>query len=54
MAETVWTPLILSASFTPNPAISGETTLLSVSAVDVFGAEQTEARYSSEFYSGEV
>ena len=54
MAEGTWTPLIISAAVTPSPAISGQPFLLSVAAVDVFGAEQEEARYAGEFYAGEV
>lgn len=54
MAETIWEPIIVSAAFNPNPAVVGNPTLLSVVAVDVFGREQEEARYSDEFYSGEV
>lgn len=54
MAETVWQPLIISASFTPNPAEAGASLLISAVIVDVFGTEQEEVRYPSEFYSGEV
>lgn len=54
MAETVWEPLIISASFVPNPAEAGRQLLVSALIVDVFGKEQEEARYSNEFYSGEV
>ena len=52
--ETVWEPLIVTATFSPNPATTGQTVTLSVLALDVFGDEQTEARLSGEFVSGEV
>lgn len=52
--ETIWEPLIISASFAPNPATSGKAVLLSVVVVDVFGKEQEELRGSGEFGSGEV
>lgn len=54
MADTAWTPVVIDAKLTPNPAVTGEPLLISVLALDVFGAEQTEARQSGEFYSGVV
>ena len=54
MNETVWIPFILSAAFSPNPAGTTDTITLRVTAVDIFGAEQEEARVSGELYSGEV
>jgi len=52
--ETIWEPVIISAVFETNPVISGQTTVLRVMAVDVFGREQTELWYSNEIGSGEV
>ena len=54
MANATYTPLILSATFVPNPVKSGEALLLQVMALDVEIAEKTETRMSGEFYSGEV
>ncbi len=54
MADTAWTPVILDAKLTPNPAITGDPLLIQVLAIDVFGAEQTEVRQTGEFYSGVV
>lgn len=53
MAES-WTPVITAASMTPNPAVAGQNVLLSVAAADIQSVEQTEARVSGEFVSGEV
>lgn len=49
-----WTPLIISATLTPNPAQAGEPVLLQVAAIDVQVVEQTEVRASGEFRAGEV
>ena len=49
-----WTPLIISASFSPNPATAGSTTVLSVIAVDALMGEVDEIFYSGEIHSGEV
>lgn len=54
MSSTIWEPLIISASFHPNPATAGKPTLLSVIVVDVFGQEQEDLRMAGEYYSGEV
>lgn len=54
MADTTWTPVILSASFSLNPVPAGTATVLSVLALDASAAEQTVAHVSNEFYSGEV
>ena len=53
MAET-WTPLILSAACTPNPATAGATTVLSVLVVDAQGGARNEDWYSGELRAGEV
>ena len=54
MNETVWTPLILSASCEPSPAEAGQPFTIRASILDIFGGEQIEAWYSGELYSGEV
>lgn len=54
MNETVWKPLILSASCEPSPAEAFQPFVLRASIVDIFGGEQVEVHYSGEFYSGEV
>ena len=54
MNETIWEPVILSVALSPNPVDVGGAVLLKVTAIDVFGQEQTEARFAGEFYSGEV
>lgn len=54
MNETIWEPLIISASFSPNPGLTGQPLLLSVTVIDVFGKEQDELHMAGEFYSGEV
>lgn len=54
MNETVWTPLILSASCDPSPAEAFKPFTLSVRILDIFGGEQVEAWYSGEIYSGEL
>jgi hypothetical protein len=46
--------MILTASFVPNPATSGETFVLRVMAADLTGESATEERYVNEFYAGEV
>lgn len=53
MAEE-WSPLIITAAFTPNPANVGDSVLLQVVAIDAQTVEQEEARMSGEFNSGEV
>lgn len=49
-----WSPLIISAAFTPNPAIAGGDVLLQVVVIDVQSIEQEELRMAGEFMSGEV
>lgn len=53
MAE-IWTPVIISASISPNPALVGQSVLLSVAATDVQSVEQQQVLISGEFVSGEV
>jgi len=54
VGETVWDPLFVSASFTPNPVIVGQPTLLSIIVIDVFGKEQDDIKISGEYSCGEV
>ena len=49
-----WKPLIIAASFDPNPVNVGSSTVLSVIAVDTQVGQVTEVRYSGEFRGGEV
>lgn len=49
-----WSPLIVTAAFTPNPANVGDSVLLQVVVIDVQTIEQEETRLSGEFQSGEV
>ena len=48
------TPVIVSASLTPNPAKVGETVLLQILAIDVQSIAQEESHVSNEFYAAEV
>lgn len=52
MAE--YTPVILTADFTPNPADVGETILIQVLAVDVETAEADDLKLTGEALTGEV
>lgn len=54
MDETVWRPLILSASSDPSPAEAFKPFTLAVSILDIFGGKQVEAWYSGELYLGEL
>ena len=49
-----WTPLIISASFDPNPATAGSPAVLSVIVIDALMGEVDEIFYSNEVQSGEV
>lgn len=47
-------PVILSATFTPNPADVGENILVQVLAVDVTTTEQTDLKLTGEALTGEA
>lgn len=53
MAST-FTPVILSATLTPNPAKVGQTVLLSVAVQDVESTPSVQVYLCGEFYCGEV
>lgn len=53
MAEE-WSPIVISATFTPATANVGGSVLLQVIVLDVQTIEQEEIRLSGEFQSGEV
>ena len=53
MNETIWEPVILSVSLTPNPTKVGETVIIAIKAVDVFGREQEELRLCGEWLCGD-
>ena len=53
MAEE-WSPIVISATFTPVTANVGDSVLLQVIVLDVQTIEQEEIRLSGEFQSGEV
>ena len=52
MAE--WKPLIIAASFSPNPVNVGAPTVLSVIVIDAQGGERDELFYAGEIQAGEV
>lgn len=54
MNETIWHPIIQSASCDPSPAEAFQPFVVRASIIDIFGGEQVEARYFGEFYAGEV
>lgn len=49
-----WTPIIYAANLSKSVVVVGESVEITVYALDVFGGQQTEARYAGEIYSGEV
>lgn len=52
MSET-WTPLVISASFAPNPVSVGLPTVLSVVVIDAQGGEREDLWHSGEVQAGE-
>ena len=52
MSET-WTPLVISASFAPNPVSVGLPTVLSVVVIDAQGGEREDLWYSGELQAGD-
>ena len=54
MNETIWHPLILSASCESSPAEAFQPFVIRVTILDIFGGEQTETHYAGEFMAGEV
>ena len=53
MSET-WTPLVISASFAPNPVSVGLPTVLSVVVIDAQCEEREDLCYRGELQAGEV
>ena len=53
MSET-WTPLVISASFAPNPVSVGLPTVLSVVVIDAQGGDREDLWHSGEVQAGEV
>lgn len=53
MAES-WTPVVVSAQITPQPAVVGQSVLLSVAVTDVQSVERQEVYVAGEWTSGEV
>lgn len=49
-----WKPLIIAASFAPNPVNVGSHTVLSVIVIDAQGSERDDLFYAGELQSGEV
>lgn len=49
-----YTPVIINALLTPNPAVAGGAVLISVAAADVESIPSPAVYVSGEFYSGEV
>jgi hypothetical protein len=54
MDETIKIPMILTASFTPRPAVSGEPFLIQIAVAELSGTPSIEARVAGELYAGEV
>lgn len=54
MFESIYTPVIISAILSPNPAVVGEAVLISIAATDVEAVPSTAVYLSGEFVSGEV
>lgn len=54
MGEESYEPMILNASYTPSPAVSGEPFLLQVAAVDLYGISTDETWAAGELVAGEV
>ncbi len=54
MAESTYTPVIIGAILTPNPAQAGLTVTISVSAIDIVSTPAPEVLYSGEICAGEV
>ena len=53
MSET-WTPLVISASFAPNPVSVELPSGLAVAVIDAQGGEREDLWYSGELQAGEV
>lgn len=54
MFEPTYTPVIISAFLTPNPAMAGQKVLLSVAAADVEAVPSVQAITAGEFTAGEI
>ena len=54
MADSTYTPVIIGAILTPNPAQVGSAVTISVAAVDIVSTPDPEVFYAGEICAGEV